>query len=98
MLEFVARRHYNQVDIDDKILPRGVYDAAELCRFWHEEVDRARKTLEFFPREEAGKAVMTREGGLFKGTDDEFRAALAAGGIVFHEGHLGGAWPQIVQR
>ena len=98
MLEFAARRHYNQVDIDDKILPRGVYDAAELCRFWHEEVDRARKTLELFPREEAGKAVMTREGGLFKGTDDEFRAALAAGGIVFHEGHLGGAWPQIVQR
>ena len=33
------------------------------------------------PAEGVGKLVMTREVWLFRGTDDDFRAALAAGGI-----------------
>ena len=37
-------------------------------------------------------------GTLFCGTDEELREALDAGRIVFHEGHIGGAWPQIVAR
>lgn len=97
MLEYVARRHYNQVEIDEGILPRGTYQAADLCRFWHEEVDRARKTLTIFPYEEAGKVVMMRDGRLFKGSDDDFLTALSADEIVFHDGHLGGAWPRIIR-
>ena len=98
MLEYVARRHYNQVEIDEKILPQGAYNAAALCRFWHEEVARARQTLEMLPREEAGKAVMTDEGVLFTGSDNDFQTALTANKIVFHSGHLGGVWPKIVSR
>ena len=41
---------------------------------------------------------MTREGDLFRGTDDELRFALSAGEIVFHEGVIGGAWPTIVEN
>lgn len=96
MLEYVARRHYSQAEIDLKILPRGVYEAAELCRFWHDEVDRARETVKLLPLEGVGKAVMTSDGELFRGTDDEFKSALAANEIVFHEGVVGGAWPIIV--
>lgn len=96
MLEYVARRRYNQVEIDAKILPKGEYDAAELCRFWHEEVDRTRRLIEIFPRAEAGKAVMAKGGGLFKGDDDALRAALEAGEVEFHEGTIGGAWPRII--
>ena len=96
MLEYVARRHYNQVEIDDKISPKGVYDAAELCQFWHETVETTRRTLEVFPRAEVGKVVMTREGELFRGTDESLKAALAANELVFHEGTIGGAWPMIV--
>lgn len=97
MLELVARRHYNQAEIDLKILPKGIYGAAELCRFWHEEVDRARKTVKLFPPEEVGKVIMTRDGGLFRGSDEEFVSALSAGDIVFHEGVIGGAWPMIIE-
>jgi len=96
MLEYVARRHYNQIEIDTKILPRGLYDAAELCRFWHETVESTREVLKVFPAEQAGKAVMNKDGTLFKGTDDELKAALAAGVLEFREGTLGGVWPQIV--
>jgi len=96
MLEYVARRHYNQVEIDEKIIPRGTYNAAELCRFWHEEVDRTRLVLEKFPRSEVGKAVMAKGGGLFKGDAAALEAALSAGELEFHEGTIGGAWPRII--
>ena len=45
---------------------------------------------------EVGKAVMTRDGKLFKGDDDALKAALAAGDLEFHEGTIGGAWPRII--
>lgn len=97
MLEYVARRRYNQVEIDEKIIPRGTYDAAELCRFWHEEVERTRLALEMFPRAEVGKAVMMKDGKLFRGDSTLLEAALAAGDLVFHEGTIGGAWPRVVR-
>ena len=96
MLEYVARRRYNQVEIDEKIIPKGTYDAGELCRFWHEAVESTRKVLVEFPRAEVGKAVMTKDGKLFKGDDEALRSALAAGELEFHEGTIGGAWPRII--
>ena len=96
MLEYVARRRYNQVEIDEKIIPKGTYDAGELCRFWHEAVESTRKVLVDFPRAEVGKAVMTKDGKLFKGDDEALKSALAAGELEFHEGTIGGAWPRII--
>jgi len=96
MLEYVARRHYNQTEIDAKVQPHGLYDAAELCLFWHETVESTREVLKAFPAEQAGKAVMNRDGTLFKGTDEELKAALAADALEFHEGTLGGVWPRII--
>ena len=45
---------------------------------------------------EVGKAVMTKDGDLFKGDDDALKAALAVGELEFHEGTIGGAWPRII--
>ena len=98
MLEYVARRHYNQVEIDAKISPAGVYNAAELCRYWHEMVDRTRDDLVEFPRSEAGKAVLDQNGHPFRGDASALKEALAAGEVVFHEGTIGGAWPTIIDR
>ncbi len=96
MLEYVARRHYNQVEIDDCIIPGGAYDAGELCRFWHEEVDRAREAVAFFPRDRAGMCVLDHEGNPYKGSPLNLPGAVASGEVVFHEGRICGAWPQIV--
>lgn len=95
MIEFIARRRYNQAEIDLKILPRGVYDAASLCRYWHDAIDEARETVRLIPAEDMGKAVMTLDGGLFKGSGEKFKSELAANRIVFHTGNIGGAWPSI---
>ncbi len=97
MLEYIARRHYNQVELDDEISPKGVYDAAVLCRYWHETVESTRRVLDALPHAAAGKAVMTAAGELFRGTDDELVAALKANALTFHEGHIGGAWPRIIR-
>ena len=97
MLEYVARRHYNQVEIDDRIIPRGAYDAGELCRFWHEEVERTREAVAVFPRDKAGMCVLDREGKPYKGSPLHLPDAIAAGEVVFHEGRICGAWPQIVE-
>ena len=97
MLEYVARRHFNQVEIDAKIIPAGSYDAAELSRFWHAEVDRARQSVLDFPRAMAGTCVLNRNGEPFKKDVNELAAAMAAGEVVFHEGRICGAWPQIVE-
>ena len=32
---------------------------------------------------------------LFRGSDEDLLAALAAGTICFHEGRIGGAWPTV---
>ena len=58
---------------------------------------RARETVAKLPSEHVGKAVMTAAGELFNGTDDELVAALKAGSLMFHEGHIGGAWPRILR-
>ena len=93
MIEFIARRHYNQAEIDLKILPQGAYDAAALCRYWHDAIDDAREMVRLIPPESMGKAVLTSDGKLFNGSGEEFGSELAAGRIVFHSGNIGGAWP-----
>jgi len=96
MLEYVARRHYTQAEIDDKISPRGVYEAVSLNQFWHEEVNRAREAVLAFPRDKVGTCVLARDGKPFTGGMVQLSAAIEAGDVIFHEGRICGAWPQIV--
>lgn len=71
-------------------------DVAAVSRMWHELIERARSMIAILPPSEMGKAVLGRDGKPFNGTESELRAALAAGEVVFHEGHICGAWPRIV--
>ena len=92
------RVRYVQEELDAAIESEEPLDAACLCRKWHEMIAAARNTIRLIPAEEAGKAVLTKDGELFRGTDEEFLAAFSAGEIIFHEGHLGGAWPRVVEK
>lgn len=100
MLEYVARRHYTQAEIDEKIIPEGTYDAAELCSFWHRQVEHARVALTCFPRDKAGMCVLDGNGNPYKFGPSVFLAALRgeADPVIFHEGRICGAWPTIVER
>ena len=96
ILEMAMRTHYSQEEFNVAIVNRQDYDLSELSLQWKNMIWSARRTVELIPRDEAGKVVMTKDGDLFKGSDEEFTSALAAGDIVFHEGHIGGAWPRII--
>lgn len=96
MLEYVARRRYNQIEIDECIVPAGAYDAAELCRFWREAVCQAREDVLVFPRDKAGMCVLDKAGNPFRGTSAELSAAIEADDVIFHEGRICGAWPKII--
>lgn len=98
ILDMCSRTTYVQQELDLVVRSEAPVNAAELSKRWHEEVARARETLRLLPSEEVGKVVMTKDGELFKGTDEELRQALRSGEIVFHPGELGGAWPTIVER
>ena len=46
-------------------------------------------------RAQAGTCVLTESGALFNGSAQELATELAQSSIVFHKGHIRGAWPQI---
>lgn len=95
ILDMCSRTTYVQRELDLVVRSETPLNAADLSRRWHEEIGRARETVKLLPAEEVGKVVMTRDGELFKGSDEDLRQALGSGEIVFHPGELGGAWPTI---
>jgi len=87
--------HYAQAEIDALAFEGDAPKADELSRRWHAALDDARATVARLPLEQAGRAVLDPQGHLFKGTPDQLVDALATGGLQFHEGRIGGAWPSV---
>ena len=96
ILEMAARTRYVQSEIDLAVTSGERFDVAELSAKWHNMIEAARKTVSILPAEQIGKAVLTKDGKLFNGLDAQLAEAIAAGEVVFHEGRICGAWPQIV--
>lgn len=71
-------------------------DPAELSLRWHAALDEARRMVPLLPAQEAGRAVLSKDLALYRGTPDELRQALTRGELVFHEGAIRGALPRIV--
>ena len=96
ILEMCSRTSYTPPEFEIAIKNAGDYNLADLSARWHDMIWRARDTVKLLPPSEVGKAVMTKDGKLFKGDDAALKAALAAGELEFHEGTIGGAWPRII--
>ena len=96
ILEMCSRTNYTPPEFEMAIRNAGDYNLADLSAKWHEMIWRARDMVKLLPPSEVGKAVMTKDGNLFKGDDEALKAALAAGELEFHEGTIGGAWPRII--
>ena len=71
-------------------------DAAQLARRWQAILAPAREIIGLLPAEEAGRAVLARDGSPYRGEAPSIREALAGKEIVFHEGCIRGAFPRIV--
>lgn len=71
-------------------------DAAALAGQWRAMLESAREILGLLPASEAGRAVLTPAGRPYRGDPRGLREALALGELVYHEGHIRGAFPRIV--
>lgn len=69
--------------------------AADLSRRWHEAAESAGLIIARLPADQVGRAVIAAEGQLFTGAVAELDRALGRGGVTFHKGRIGGAWPQV---
>lgn len=96
ILETAARTRYVQSEIDVAVTTDEPLDVASLSVKWHAMIEAARRTIDILPPEHVGKAVLAKDGRLFNGTDEQLAAAVESGEVVFHEGRICGAWPQII--
>ncbi len=92
-----ARTHYAQSEIDIAVRSELPVDVAALSMKWHAMIESARKMVSLLPADEVGKAVLNKDGSSFNGTPDQLDHAIATGDVVFHEGRICGAWPQIIR-
>lgn len=97
ILDMAARTHYAQSEIDIAVRSELPVDVAALSMKWHAMIESARKMVSLLPADEVGKAVLNKDGALFNGTPDQLDHAIATGDVVFHEGRICGAWPQIIR-
>jgi hypothetical protein len=72
-------------------------DPSDLLRRWRAALRSAPEIVDRLPPEHAGKAVLGRDGGLFRGEPADLEEALASDALVFHEGVIRGAFPSLVR-
>lgn len=93
----VARAHYSQTEVSMLDFDGYKPDAAALGKEWHRVVATARIICDSLPPEELGKAVLTITGTLYSGNTEAIPGAIERDELFFHEGRIGGAWPEIVR-
>jgi hypothetical protein len=72
-------------------------DPVGLAQRWRIVLETARRVVGLLPAEEAGRAVLTREGVPYRGEPTELRKAITEDALVFHQGCIRGAFPQIIR-
>jgi hypothetical protein len=95
IVEECARTRYVQSEIDSLDFDGPPPNAAEISSQWHGAIDEAREIVRALPPEEAGKCVLDHQGQLAKVPPAALREELAARRVVFHEGRIRGAFPEL---
>ncbi len=93
-----ARRssHYTDAEIAELAFDGPRPHAAALAVAWHRMLKEADEVVELLPPQNAGKCVLAPTGDLYRGSLTRLGEDLAAGRILFHEGAIRGALPQII--
>jgi len=97
ILEQAARSvRYSEAELRGLDYDGEAPKAAELSRAWHTALAAAREVVAVLPAREAGRAVMLKDGGLFRQDLQVLREALQADRVGYHAGSIGGAFPRIL--
>jgi hypothetical protein len=95
IIEECARTRYAQSEIDSLDFDGPTPRAAELSSRWHGAVEEAREIVHVLPADELGKCVLDPAGRLQKISPASLSDELSAGRVVFHEGRVRGAFPEL---
>jgi hypothetical protein len=97
ILEQAARSaRYSEAELNGLDYDGEAPKAAELSQRWQKALEAAREVTALLPAQQAGRAVMVRDGGLFREEPQSLRRALEQDRLVYHEGSIGGAFPRIL--
>jgi hypothetical protein len=98
ILELAARSsRYSDAELAGLAFDGEAPAASELSGRWHAALEAAREVVAELPAPQAGTAVVAKNGELYREGPGALRKALAADGLIFHEGRIGGAFPRIVR-
>ncbi len=97
ILELAARSaRYSEAELQGLDFDGEAPDAKELSQQWQAALEAAREIVGLLPAEEAGRAVLAKNGGPYRHGAAALRKALARDELVYHEGRIRGALPRIV--
>jgi hypothetical protein len=97
LLAAIRRHHYSQEEINMLDFDDEPPQAADLGSRWHAALNETASFFNLLPAEQAGTCVLADSGTLFNGSCQNLAAELAKNKVVFHKGHIRGAWPHIHQ-
>lgn len=95
LVEEMARTRYAAVELESLDFDGPAPDAAALGLRWHEAVADAREIVGAMPAERTGQCVLGQGGELLRAPPPELARELEAGRVVFHEGRIRGAYPEV---
>lgn len=98
ILELASRStRYSEAELQGLDFEGQAPDAAGLARRWHAILETGREIVGLLPAEDAGRAVLSRDGTPYRGEPASLQKALESGDLLFHEGSIRGAFPRVVR-
>ncbi len=95
IVEECARTRYVQGELDALDFEGPAPRASDVSARWHAAIDEARELVEALPAQEVGRCVLDHEGRLASVPATLLPRELSAGRVVFHEGSIRGAFPEV---
>lgn len=96
LLAAAARMHFSKDEVGTLDFEGQTPDASQLGLRWHTLLRDANAICGQLPAQHVGTCVVAQpELGLFRGNVHALQQALAADGVMFHAGRIGGSWPRV---
>jgi hypothetical protein len=95
LLELAARTRYSAVEVEQLAFPVAPPDAGVLSRKWRASLESARDVVARLPGDRAGTCVLLATGELCRASPADLPRLLARGSLIFHQGRIRGAWPEV---
>jgi hypothetical protein len=99
ILELATRSsRYSREEISALAFEREPPDAGQLSRAWHSILGEAAQIVAALPPAETGKCVLNRDGTPCNRGPEALPDLLARDALLFHEGRIRGALPQVKSK